>query len=357
MPRWLKLGVSFAACASLGTTLLAATAPAAAQSRFDVLVFSKTAAFRHESIDEGAAALQEMASQNDFSVELSEDAAVFQDPAIDRFEVVAFLSTSGDILDESQQDGLRSFVERGGGFVGIHSASDTEYDWEWYGGLVGAYFSDHPPGILEAEVRKVDAGNPLTSSLPDPWSRADEWYNFRHNPYGEVRTLLRVDEATYEGGGLGAMHPISWCQHYAGGRSWYSSLGHPPEGYSSSELRDHLLKGVEWAAGAVTANCTPQAVRSQTSISSRAGFSGRIRSLKPACSNDRVVVLKRKVRGPDTTIARARSGNDGRWTVSTNARARSTYALLPEKRFAGSFEKEVTCRAERSRVLGERSGR
>ena len=218
------------------------------QPRFAVLVFSKTTGFRHDSIPHGIAAIKTLGVDHGFSVDSTEDAARFTDEELPRYKVVVFLSTTGDILDEGQKAAFERYIRSGGGFAGIHSASDTEYQWTWYGRLVGTYFANHPE-IQHATVRIEDLGHASTEGLPQIWDRTDEWYNFRNNPRGTVHVLATLDEATYSGGKMGADHPIAWCQVIDGGRSWYTAMGHTTESYAEPLYRLHLLGGIESAAG------------------------------------------------------------------------------------------------------------
>ncbi|MEJ0091490.1 MAG: ThuA domain-containing protein [Limisphaerales bacterium] len=219
---------------------------------FSVLVFSETAGFRHDSITNGIAAIRMLGTNNDFEVDASEDASVFNDANLSNYQAVIFLSTTGDILNANQQDAFERYIKNGGGFVGIHSASDTEYSWPWYGGLVGAYFSSHPAGTPTATVKVADRINPSTASLPKRWIRTDEWYNFQTNPRGNVHVLATLDETTYSGGTMGFDHPIAWCHDYDGGRAWYTAGGHTPESYSDPLFLQHLLGGIEYAVGEVS---------------------------------------------------------------------------------------------------------
>lgn len=214
---------------------------------FKVLVFSKTAGFRHDSIPIGIEAIRNLGAKHGFIIEATEDAAVFDDENLHRFSCVIFLSTTGDILDDRQEDAFERYIQSGGGYVGIHAASDTEYEWEWYGGLVGAYFKSHPR-IQEATVRVADDDHPSTRHLSTRWIRTDEWYDYRDNPRDNVHVLATVDESTYEGGTMGADHPIAWCHEYEGGRSWYTGGGHTDESYAEPEFIQHLLGGIRWAA-------------------------------------------------------------------------------------------------------------
>jgi cytochrome c len=223
-------------------------AKAQSEARFAILIFSKTSAFRHDSIPDGIAAIRELGKAHGFAVDSTEDAARFTDGELPRYKVVVFLNTTGDILDDTQKSAFERYIRAGGGFVGIHSASDTEYGWAWYGRLVGAYFASHP-AIQPATVLVEDLGHASTEGLPATWQRTDEWYNFRSNPRGHVHVLATLDEASYSGGKMGADHPIAWCQAIDGGRSWYTAMGHTKESYAEPLYRLHLLGGIESAAG------------------------------------------------------------------------------------------------------------
>jgi type 1 glutamine amidotransferase len=168
-------------------------------------------------------------------------------------QLVVFLSTTGDILDVDQQAALERFIRSGGGFVGIHSATDTKYGWPWYGQLVGAYFANHPT-IQTATVQVLDRSHLSMLSWPEHWTRVDEWYNFQALPAPTVTILAEVDESTYTGGTMGVRHPIIWCHEYDGGRSWYTAMGHTEDSYADPLFRNHLLGGILWAAGIELSN-------------------------------------------------------------------------------------------------------
>jgi cytochrome c len=222
-------------------------AGAESEPRFAVLVFSKTTGFRHDSIPQGIATIKALGAAHGFAVDSTEDAARFTDAELARRKVVVFLNTTGDVLDNIQKAAFERYIRAGGGFVGIHSASDTEYRWPWYGELVGAYFASHPE-IQPATIRITDPAHPSTEDLPVVWRRTDEWYNFRSNPRGAAHVLATLDEATYSGGKMGYDHPIAWCQEIDGGRSWYTAMGHTVESYAEPLFRVHLLGGIESAA-------------------------------------------------------------------------------------------------------------
>ena len=239
--------------AILGMSLRASLAAESGVPRFTVLVFSKTTGFRHDSIPRGIAAIEALGAAHRFAVEATEDAARFSEAVLARYKVVVFLNTTGDILDAGEKAAFERYIRSGGGFVGIHSASDTEYGWPWYGRLVGAWFASHPD-IQRATVRITNPDHPSMKGLPALWERTDEWYNFRSNPRGAVQILATLDEATYSGGAMGADHPITWCQTIDGGRGWYTAMGHTKESYDEPLFRLHLLGGIESAAG-VAGSC------------------------------------------------------------------------------------------------------
>lgn len=211
-----------------------------------ILVFSKTTAYRHASIAAGVGMLRELGEAHGFTVDHSEDGALFANHTLAAYAAVVFLPTTGDVLDEGQQAAFERFIRNGGAYIGIHAAADTEYDWPWYGGLVGAYFSNHPeiqPAIIEVE----DTHHPSTVMLPARWERTDEWYNHRRNPRREVHVLMTLDEGSYDGGDLGCDHPIAWYREFDGGRSWYTGGGHTERSYAEPLFRQHVAAGILWS--------------------------------------------------------------------------------------------------------------
>ncbi|MGM0545565.1 MAG: ThuA domain-containing protein [Bacteroidota bacterium] len=209
-----------------------------------ILIFTKTEGYRHESIPTGVEALQQLADEHNVATLHTEDASYFQTDSLSRFDAVVFLSTTGDILNDEQQSAFEKFIENGGGFAGIHAAADTEYDWPWYGEMVGAYFDSHPE-IQEATVRVTDGTHASTTMLPKEWIRTDEWYNYRDiNP--DINVLLKLDESTYEGGEHGEDHPIAWYNTVGEARIFYTGGGHTDESFSDDLFRDHLWGGVQY---------------------------------------------------------------------------------------------------------------
>jgi type 1 glutamine amidotransferase len=215
-----------------------------------ILVFSKTAGFRHDSIALAVETLRKLGPRNGVAVDATEDASAFTDANLSRYAAVVFLLTTGDVLDDKQQAAFERYIRAGGGYAGVHSAADTEYQWPFYGALVGAYFKSHP-AIQPAVCRIADVRDPSTAGLPRRWQRTDEWYNFARNPRGPVSVLATVDEGTYAPGpdAMGADHPVAWKHAFRGGRAWYTAMGHTSESYADAAFQKHLLGGIRYAAG------------------------------------------------------------------------------------------------------------
>lgn len=228
--------------ASVGALLLLGASDLAPTN---VLVFSKTAGFRHDSIPVARKAIVDVSLSQGWSCTFTEDSTWFLPEILRGYSVVVFLMTTGDVLNEEQQKAFEGYIESGGGYVGVHAAADTEYEWKWYGDLVGAYFKTHP-AIQTASVRLEDEKHPTTSFLPKEWKRTDEWYTYRDNPRSRVHVLANLDESTYTGGGMGD-HPITWCKEVGKGRSWYTGMGHTQESYLDSLFMRMITEAIRWA--------------------------------------------------------------------------------------------------------------
>lgn len=209
-----------------------------------ILIFSKTTGFRHESIEHGAEVLKQLASSNKMVADHTEDSGVFTDANLSKYDALIFLSTTGDILNESQKAAFVRFIQSGKGFVGIHAASDTEYNWPWYGQLVGGYFSSHP-AVQEAQIKVLNQKHPSTKHLPKVWFHRDEWYDFKSVKEG-LHILMDLDETSYKGGKMGKFHPIAWYQKFDGGRSFYTGLGHTKESFDEDKFQKHILGGIRY---------------------------------------------------------------------------------------------------------------
>jgi type 1 glutamine amidotransferase len=233
----------------------------AATTEFKALVFSKTLLFRHASITNGIAAVKALGEQNHFDVDATENSNWFTRTNLAKYNVVIFLSTSGDIFDAEQKSAFKNFIEQGGGLAAIHAAVAgdlaTEGPWPWYGEALCASFTNHS-SVVPATIHIEERANPSTSPLPADWVRSDEWYNFISSPRGKVRVLADLDESTYKGGTMGKDHPIAWCHRVGKGRVWYTALGHTEASFSEPLFLAHLLGGIQVAAGTKPAEFTPK---------------------------------------------------------------------------------------------------
>ncbi|HXG27237.1 MAG TPA: ThuA domain-containing protein [Nevskiales bacterium] len=262
-----------AACADSNSDSGPGGSQALRSGPFKLLVYSRTAGFRHPSIEPGIQVVRQLGADNGFTVDATEDPAQFTPQNLAQYDVVMFLNTTLDVLGPAEQAAFEQYIRGGGSFVGVHSAADTEHDWPFYGELVGAYFQAHPvlnqPGVLRIE----DESHPSTAHLPRPWQLPfEEFYSFSSNPRGAVRVLLSIDEGSYRQepntscdprgptfpqGYSGVMgdHPISWCHDKFAGRAWYTALGHEPYLYFTPDYQQHLLNGILTAARRVAASC------------------------------------------------------------------------------------------------------
>lgn len=221
------------------------SAPATA---FRVLVFTRHLGFAHASIAIGVEAVSVLGTATGFAVDATEDPSRFTDAGLAPYRVVIFLNTTGDVLDDAQQAAMERFLAAGNGWVGIHAAADTEYDWAWYQGLFGARFTGHS-AIQTATIVVADSANASTRRLAPSLSRLDEWYDFASQPAAGARILVRVDEGSYSGGHMGAVHPVTWLRSYAGGRAWFTAMGHTSCAYVERPFLEHIRGGILWAAG------------------------------------------------------------------------------------------------------------
>jgi cytochrome c len=227
-------------------------ASAQTTAAFDLLVFSRTTMYRHASITNGIAAIRKLGAENNFHVDATEDSAAFTPQNLARYKAVVFLNTSGDVLNDAQQEAFEDYLLQGGGLAGIHAAIAgkvaTEGTWPWYVEKFCTEFSNHK-AIERATVHVEDRGNVSTAHLPAQWSRTDEWYNFTASPRGKVHVLASLDEKSFHGGTMGGDHPVAWCRRVGRGRLWYTALGHTEASYSEPEFLRHMLGGIQIAAG------------------------------------------------------------------------------------------------------------
>jgi len=212
----------------------------------NVVVFSKTKMYRHESIEAGIESIKNLGAQHNFQVKATEDADVLMS-LLKKSKVVIFLNTTGTLFNDKQKKTFKKYIKKGGGFVGIHAATDTEYNWPWYGAMIGAYFRSHP-NQQEATIKIIDKQHLATNFLNQTWQKFDEWYNFKNiNP--DIKVLMQLDENSYSGGKNGENHPIAWYHEFEGGRIFYTGLGHTKESYTDVTFLKHLLGGIKYTMG------------------------------------------------------------------------------------------------------------
>lgn len=235
---------------------------------FQVLVFSRTKGYRHDSIPASITALQALANASEnqprpFSIHATEDPTVFSTPSLSQYRVIVFLQASGDFFDDKTQlDALKAFVHGGGGVVGVHCASNGMPSCEWYGRMIGGVFTEHPePQLGTVIVEEPD--HPITLGTLEglgccttngeetaEFQWFDEWYNFKENPrlrLGEKgKVLLRALEGSYTGGKLGDDHPIAWCHEFESARVYYTALGHFEGAYENEAFMRQILNAILW---------------------------------------------------------------------------------------------------------------
>lgn len=217
------------------------------QHKENVPLFTKTTGFRHASILKGIVEVSKLVSDAGVNIFHTEDADYFCTDSLAKFDAVVFLNTTGNILSASQKRSFEEFIRSGKGYLGVHAASDTEYDWPWYGQLVGGYFSSHPP-VQEAEISVHNLDHLSTKHLQYIWVHRDEWYDFK-DVKERLNILMTVDEESYQGGKMGKFHPIAWFHEFDGGRSFYTGLGHTDESYDSDKFQKHILGGLFYVLG------------------------------------------------------------------------------------------------------------
>jgi type 1 glutamine amidotransferase len=219
----------------------------------NILVFSKTAGYRHASISSGLKMLSDQSEKQKWVITTTEDASLFRDGFLDRFDVVVFLSPTGDAICDEGQEAFEKFMKKGKGFVGIHAAADFEYEWAFYGDLVGAYFMAHPPK-QKATVVFENFDHPAMKPFEgmDVYTTVDEWYSFKENPRAKVNVLARLDESTIKKGKNDKWkmgdHPLIWWNEKDGIRSFYTVFGHTREAFQDKLIIEHITNAINWAA-------------------------------------------------------------------------------------------------------------
>jgi len=240
----MKKNIAFLGFIFLCISILSA---ASHRSKPKVLIFSKTNGFRHSSIPVGIAAIKKLGEENGFDVDATEDSTQFNKKNLKKYAALVFLCPTQKVFGPDEEKALQGYIHNGGGYVGIHAATDCEYNWPWYGELAGAYFKSHPKQ-QQAKLIIVNKNHPSTSFLPDTWERLDEWYNFK-NLSPNITVLIKIDETSYTGGENGDNHPMAWYHEFEGGRAFYTELGHTEASYADSNYLKHILGGIQYAMG------------------------------------------------------------------------------------------------------------
>lgn len=218
-----------------------------------ILIFTKTRGWREPNIDSTRTILKNYWETKSFSVDTTEDSTAFTEANLMKYKAVIFLKTSGSLLSGPQKTAFEKYIRGGGGYVGIHAALDTEYEWPFYGELIsGAWFKDLAPLGTNFTVRVTDTAHISTRKLPHTWSRSDEVYVFMANPRGYTNTkiLADVDEASYTAPAkqkMGGDHPISWYRTLDLGRCWVTAMGHTTASYLEANFLEHITGGVLYA--------------------------------------------------------------------------------------------------------------
>ncbi len=242
------IGILLSACAKKNTEAANTSLATEKQTQTKkVLVFTKTLGWRHKSIETGVATIKDFGKTHNFVVEHTEDSTHFSTAFLPQYDAIVFLSTTGNVLDNEAQKKFEAYIQGGGSYLGIHAAADTEYEWPWYGKLVGGYFESHPnnPNIRKATVQKTTNKHGSTKHYESSFSRDDEWYNYKNlNP--SITAVLQLDETSYEGGTNGDFHPIAWYHLYDGGKAFYTGGGHTKESYEEIGFRKHLEEALLW---------------------------------------------------------------------------------------------------------------
>ena len=227
----------------------------AQDKKINVLVFSKTSGFRHNSISSGLKMMSDLAQERKWILTATENADLFTPEFLKTFDVVVFLNPTMDVLNEQQQKDFEAFMNSGKGFVGIHASADCEYDWAWYGDLNGAFFKTHPACQLGTVIFE-DTDHP--SMVPfkgmKTYRTIDEWYTFKVNPRAKVHVLAKLDETSLDEATMiddkwkMTDHPLIWYQEMGNSRSYYTVFGHTPEAFVDPKIKEHIGCAVDWVA-------------------------------------------------------------------------------------------------------------
>jgi PKD repeat protein/type 1 glutamine amidotransferase len=216
--------------------------------QYKVLVYTKAAGATHASTAAGVEAIKALGKEHRFVVQATDKPDRFNDEDLSSYRVVVFLNTAGDVLDDAQQAAFERWFKAGGGFLGVHSAIETEPDWQFLSDILGTRATGEAP-LAQATIKVADRVHDASRTLPERWSRTDRFYNFADDVRGRFHVLATVDETTYAGGTMGVDHPVAWCKDTQGGRTFYTAGGDTAATFSDADFREHLLGALDWSAG------------------------------------------------------------------------------------------------------------
>ena len=280
MKHHVRRAITGLCAAGVTLSLGIAAFPAHAADEYEVLVVGETLGFRHSHIDDTTRAIIALGDEHGFSVDvwdppqgnspgqpaLTLPSSPFTSAAdLSKYATIIFASpvdatnnldpARPRLLNDTELAAFQGYIRGGGGYVGLHAATDSMHTVPWYSELTGgsARFRNHP-AQQTATMRVESPGHPSTTMLPTEWVRFDEWYNFTANPREDVHVLITLDESTYNpgSGAMGADHPLAWCHNFEGGRSWYEGAGHTDASWADPLFLEHILGGIEWTAGVVS---------------------------------------------------------------------------------------------------------
>ncbi|WP_150307491.1 ThuA domain-containing protein [Planctomonas psychrotolerans] len=212
-----------------------------------IIIFSGTVGFRHDSLEAGVRAAEQLGADAGVEVVATEDARIFTSSDLAEAAAVVWMQASGTgLLDADQRAAYERFTADGGGFAGVHAASDAERDWPLFSQLVGARFREHPAELQTAPIQVERPDDASMKSVPEPWLWNEEWYAFESNPRDSVEVLATISEDTYAPGSasMGVDHPLVWRTRVGAARGWYTSLGHSAEAFDDATFRQHLWGGI-----------------------------------------------------------------------------------------------------------------
>lgn len=224
------------------------------QEQARVLIFSHSTGWRHKSIETGVEALKALGAREGYEMVATEDPAIFSTESLKDFDAIILLNTTADGKTENsywfvgeRKAAFKAFVQNGGGIVGIHAATDSHYDWPWYGKMIGGYFKRHPKGTPTGTLTVVNADHPSTADIPTEFVRTDEWYYVK-DFNTDVTLLVTIDPVSIGQPDEGPQ-PVAWFHEYDGGRVFYTSMGHTNETYAEPIFLSHVAGGLHWVLG------------------------------------------------------------------------------------------------------------